>query len=226
MAESSQRWLALESNPEVINKYIQCLGADPEWGFQDVLGFDPELLEMVPKPVAAVLLLFPYTDAVKSSPQGTEDASASLYFTKQTIGNACGTIGVIHALANNMDKIKMASDKHFQALYEATKDLSPEARAKYLEEDKELGDAHESSASEGQTKTPAREESVRHHFVTFIHKDGGLYEMDGRRGSPVRHGDTTPDTLLQNASAVIKKYIALEPDNPGFSAIALCKLDG
>lgn len=30
-----------------------------------------------------------------------QDVSPNVYFIKQTIGNACGTIGLIHAVANN-----------------------------------------------------------------------------------------------------------------------------
>jgi ubiquitin carboxyl-terminal hydrolase L3 len=48
----------------VLFQYIRNLGADPSWGFEDILGFESELLDMVSTPVAAVMLLFPYTDAV------------------------------------------------------------------------------------------------------------------------------------------------------------------
>lgn len=30
------------------------------------------------------------------------------YFMKQTVGNACGTIGVLHAVANNMDTLSIS----------------------------------------------------------------------------------------------------------------------
>lgn len=30
-----------------------------------------------------------------------QEVSPDVYFIKQTIGNACGTIGLIHAVANN-----------------------------------------------------------------------------------------------------------------------------
>ena len=34
-----------------------------------------------------------------------QTVSTTVYFTKQTIGNACGTIGLLHAIGNNMDRL-------------------------------------------------------------------------------------------------------------------------
>jgi ubiquitin carboxyl-terminal hydrolase L3 len=39
-------------------------GLPEEWAIQDVFGLDDELLDMLPKPVIAVLLLFPINDKV------------------------------------------------------------------------------------------------------------------------------------------------------------------
>lgn len=63
--ETSARWLPLESNPDVINKYVSNMGVSTDqYEFVDIYGLDPELLQLVPKPVLAVLLLFPITKEV------------------------------------------------------------------------------------------------------------------------------------------------------------------
>lgn len=35
-----------------------------------------------------------------------QEISSKVYFLKQTVSNSCGTIGLIHAVANNRDKLK------------------------------------------------------------------------------------------------------------------------
>ncbi|RMC06949.1 hypothetical protein DUI87_16401 [Hirundo rustica rustica] len=107
------RWLPLEANPDVTNQFLKQLGIHPDWQFVDVYGMEPELLSMVPRPVCAVLLLFPITEKYETFRTEEEerikakgqDVKSSVYFMKQTINNACGTIGLIHAIANNRDKM-------------------------------------------------------------------------------------------------------------------------
>nr|XP_048277838.1 ubiquitin carboxyl-terminal hydrolase isozyme L3 isoform X4 [Myodes glareolus] len=121
---------------------------------------EPELLSMVPRPVCAVLLLFPITEKYevfrteeeeKIKSQG-QDVTSSVYFMKQTISNACGTIGLIHAIANNKDKMNFESGSTLKKFLEESVSMSPEERAKYLENYDAIRVTHETSAHEGQTE--------------------------------------------------------------------------
>ena len=47
---------------------------------------------------------------------GYKGGPASLYYMKQTISNACGTIGVLHAIGNNSDRANLGAVKLEQPL--------------------------------------------------------------------------------------------------------------
>lgn len=226
----SPRWLPLESNPEVMSKFLSCLGMKPTWTFGDVYGLDAELLSMVPRPVCAVLLLFPITDkyeAFKKEEEeklsGKQQISSDVYFIKQTIGNACGTIGIIHAVANNLKHLEFESDSPLKMFLEKTSKMNPEERATFLEKDDSIRVTHESSAQEGQTEAPSADERVNLHFIAFVNVGGQLYELDGRKPFPIVHGNTSEETLLEDAVEVCKVFMARDPDEVCFTLIALSK---
>jgi len=90
-----------------------------------------------------------------------------------------------------------------------------------LEKDEDMMRAHESSAEGGQTRAPSRDAKVDLHFIAFVNVNGTLYELDGRKPSPIAHGSTSDDTLLKDAAAVCKQFIAREPENLNFTALAI-----
>ncbi|XP_033003849.1 ubiquitin carboxyl-terminal hydrolase isozyme L3 isoform X2 [Lacerta agilis] len=225
----SHRWLPLEANPDVTNQFLKQLGIHPSWQFVDVYGMEPELLSMVPRPVCAILLLFPVTEKYetfrteeeeKIKAQGQE-VKPSVYFMKQTISNACGTIGLIHAIANNRDKINFETDSSLKKFLDDSMPMSPEERAKYLETYEAIRVTHESSAHEGQTEAPSIDEKVDLHFIALVNIDGNLYELDGRKPFPINHGQSSDDTFLEDAVEVCKKFMERDPDELRFNAIAL-----
>ncbi|WAQ99429.1 UCHL-like protein, partial [Mya arenaria] len=153
--DKKQRWVPLESNPDVLNKYIHNLGVPKDWEFVDVYGLDAELLMMVPRPVIAVMLLYPITEQSESAENklGEEKQNVGgVYYMKQTVGNACGTVAVIHALANNQNSINFEDNKHFNKFLEDTLGKEPNEIANILENDSAMGAAHDDTAQEGQTE--------------------------------------------------------------------------
>ena len=100
----------LENNPEVMSHLLHQLGLSPAIGFHDVFSIDdPELLTFVPRPAFALLLVFPVSDTYSRFRQREDDGKPEytgsgpgeeVMWFKQTIGNACGLIGLLHAASN------------------------------------------------------------------------------------------------------------------------------
>ena len=72
--------------------------------FTDCFGLDAELLAFLPRPVYALVLLFPYGNENIKAAKIAQDAklatqpSVKCFWMEQKIGNACGTIAVVHSL--------------------------------------------------------------------------------------------------------------------------------
>lgn len=55
----SDNWMALESNPEVMNPFVKTLGFDTDkFCFQDLLSIEDWAQDMIQKPVLAVMFLY------------------------------------------------------------------------------------------------------------------------------------------------------------------------
>lgn len=132
------------------------------------------------------------------------------------IGNACGTIGLLHSIANSSARKTIASDSPFgQLLHEALK-LNAEERAAYLQTSKSLAQAHTSAASSGQTAAPPAEDRVDLHFVSYVRdpRTKHLFELDGRRKGPVDRGSVveSQEDLLKVATTWVKdNYVCIFP---------------
>ncbi|KAF6752354.1 hypothetical protein DFP72DRAFT_904671 [Ephemerocybe angulata] len=244
-------WIPLESNPEVFNKWAQRAGlVTKKDAFGDVYGLDDELLDIVPQPTKAVILLFPDVREAKAH-QKQEDAKIAkdgqphldptIYYAKQTIGNACGTIALIHALANSNVNWDPSSPLHNFIV--ETKDKTPEERASLLESRPLFANIHAETAQDGQT-APNIDTDL--HFVCFVaapdadlrsvakgekeakdvvpgesQSDTGmrLVELDGRRPGPIDHG--VCKNLLKDVAKLVKERYLTQTESVYFSLMAL-----
>jgi len=143
---------------------------------------------------------------------------------KQTISNACGTVAMLHSVANCLDCIDL-DEGILKEFLEKTKDATPEEKAKQLEDSSAVCDVHDTIAKQGQTAAPSLEEHVDYHFIAFVEKDGILYDLDGRKPAPVNCGPTCKETFLRDAAKQCKSYMERDPDNINFTMIALAAAD-
>lgn len=140
------------------------------------------------------------------------------------MGNACGTVGIIHTVLNLRDKFALEKDKFLGQFYEKTMLLTPEQRAEALEDDDEIEQAHEAAASSGDSKQAEDLSSVNLHFVALVNVNGTLYELDGRKEFPIPHGPTSEETMLNDAAGVVKIFMERDPTNLMFTICALSRV--
>jgi ubiquitin carboxyl-terminal hydrolase L3 len=229
-AKKKQRWFPLESNPQLINSYIQKLGFDTSlYEFVDVFSTEDWALEMIPQPVAAVLMLYPLTEAQTSNTQDDVVALAaaqdSVWFIKQRIGNACGTIGLLHALMNLPEPLRMFQPNSWLQSFaeDCPIPLDPIAKAERLEVDSNIAKMHDdATASEANATDRGNiDDSIITHFIALVCVQDRLYELDGSKEGPIDHGPTTPMTMLKDSAAVVKKFMAKDPNEMRFTITAL-----
>ncbi|KAN0126072.1 peptidase C12 ubiquitin carboxyl-terminal hydrolase [Lactarius tabidus] len=233
------RWVPLESNPELFNDWAHKVGlVDTEAEFVDVYGLDEELLALVPKPVKALVLLFPIRgkleelskeEEAKFKEKGQVPIDPTVFWIKQTISNACGTIGLLHALTNAQVMYEPGSP--ITQFISECLDKTPQERAKFLETTEIFAKIHAAIAASGQTAPPTNLDTDLH-FTCFVQAPEAsareaeiatdkrrLLELDGRRAGPVDRGESKD--LLADVANYIKKYVVPNAPSLEFSLIAL-----
>ncbi|KAM4603487.1 ubiquitin carboxyl-terminal hydrolase isozyme L1 [Polymixia lowei] len=218
------KWSPMEINPEMLNKVLSKLGVGGSWRFVDVLGLEGEPLSSVPTPCCALMLLFPLTPKHESFRQQQADKVAGdseVYFLKQTVVNSCGTVALLHAVANNKGKMEFDTGSALKKFLDETANMASDDRAKHLEKNKAIQEAHDDAAAQGQCRPEA--DKVNFHFNAFVNVNGQLYELDGRMDGPVKHGDTKEESFITDAASVCRGFMEREQGEVRFSAVALCR---
>lgn len=79
-----ENWKALESNPEVMNKFLVDLGfKTSEYSITDLYALEDWAIGMVPKPVKALILLFPCTGQHKEYKKTQEEQVKVTYLQQK-----------------------------------------------------------------------------------------------------------------------------------------------
>ncbi|KAI0141329.1 ubiquitin carboxyl-terminal hydrolase [Pestalotiopsis sp. NC0098] len=242
MAATKKRWVMLENNPEVMNQLAAKLGLgrDGDLSFYDVYSLDdPELTAHIPRPVLALLVIIPLTPAWAQDRQA-EDADKGEYagagpdepviWFKQTIGNACGSIGLLHCAINGEAATYIQPGSALDEIRTAALPLKMAERAEMLYNSDPFEKAHKSVEQIGDTPPLPAAEHIGQHFVAYVKADGRLWELEGSRKGPLDRGSLGQDEDVLSPKALelgLKRIIKIELDNGGtdlrFSCIALAK---
>ena len=133
----TKHYIPLECNPDLFTQLIHKLGLSSNLTFQDLFSLDPDMLAFVPRPVLALILVFSTSDvyekekAIEESAredyEGRGEAEDVTWF-KQTINNACGFYGILHAICNEeaMEIIDINA-AYIQMYYLLTKLIAPDS---------------------------------------------------------------------------------------------------
>lgn len=224
-----------ENNTEELNKYTQALGLPSHLGFSEVFAInEPDLLALVPRPSYALLLIFPVSPTYEKSRELEDStlpeykgcgASEPVTWFKQTIRNACGTIGVLHALSNGPSRRFLVPDSILSNIIREAEPLEPVARANVLAASRSLAQAHATAAQGGDTAPPSAEDSIDLHFVCFVKgEDGRMWELDGRRKGPLERAvlGEDEDMLSEKAlNAGPRRFMKGEEGDMRFSLTSL-----
>ncbi|THH13040.1 hypothetical protein EW146_g7134 [Bondarzewia mesenterica] len=233
------------------------VGLVPTDQFGDVYGLDDEvghfvlwsctpkmnegqLLSMVPRPVKAVVLLFPIGGSLEAARveedekikrEGQVRVDPTIMWIKQTIGNACGTMGLLHALANSNVTIEPESALA-KFIDECKGRLYHDYQLQTPQETPLFADAHREFASTGQTAVPDSDADVDLHFTCFVQAPSAsarenetepmemrLIELDGRRNGPIDRGVCTD--FLRDVAKYVKEQMIPKASSAQFSMMAL-----
>ncbi|KAH9935887.1 cysteine proteinase [Epithele typhae] len=229
------RWIPLESNPEWA---VRAGLVKSQAHFEDIYGLDDELLAMVTQPVKAAILLFPITEQYENerkaqderiAAEGQHPVDPTVFWMKQTISNACGTMALLHAMINS--DVVFAPESAIQKFIDICKEQTPLERAKILETTPLFANIHADAAAGGQSAIPPNLDTDLH-FTCFVQapsppRDGvavdktemRLLELDGRRNGPIDRGVCLD--FLKDVGKVVKDVYIAQTANVNFSLISL-----
>jgi ubiquitin carboxyl-terminal hydrolase L3 len=191
-----------------MNPLAYRLGLSPELAFHEPYSLtEPELTALVPRPVYALLFLYPEDALVQVNDAPTEYEGSGtdepvLWF-RQTIGHTCGFMGLMHCLLNSEATKHIIADSFLDKLQQQAIPLKPVERADLLYSSEELERIYKEASQTGDSHVPTLEEPVDYAFAAFVKgKNNHLYQMEGWKKGPIDRGVLADDEDLFSPKAL------------------------
>ncbi|TFK89477.1 cysteine proteinase [Polyporus arcularius HHB13444] len=222
--EDHSGWQLTESDPGVFTELLKTLGVPLV--VDDLYSLDSASLAEL-QPLHALIFLFKWVAGQSNEPSsgGQYDPDFPGFFAHQVVNNACATLAVMNAIAN-VPGLQMGPQ--LSELFSFTQGMDPQTSGMAITSSDWLREAHNalsppSAISLDGLDLPKTSEDA-YHFVVYIPYAGSVYELDGLKQAPVRHGEyaESGEGWVAKAREVIEARIATYP--PGaleFSLLAV-----
>ena len=211
--DETGNWCQIESDPGVFSKLIQGFGVN---GLQveEIWSFDDDSWKEK-SPIYGLIFLFKWEKA--DEPMGSLISSLdlqtrSIFFAKQVIQNACGSLALVNLLLNiSTDGSDVALGKTLTDLREFCQGFDPTMTGHTLTNCSHIREVHNSFARQTifqfEDDPFGKKEDV-YHFVTYLPVNGRLYELDGLRESPIDLGECGDVRWMDTAVPIVKQRMA------------------
>lgn len=159
----------------------------------DLYSLDPVSLAAL-QPLHALIFLFKWLPSTKSTENGHSlgqpDSDFPGFFAHQVVNNACATLAVLNALGNIHP---LTCGSQLSDLMTFTTGMDPQTRGMVITSADWLREAHNalsppSAVSLDGLGLPRAPPEDVYHFVVYLPVAGTLYELDGLKEYPIRHG--------------------------------------
>ncbi|KAI0082046.1 hypothetical protein K474DRAFT_1029924 [Panus rudis PR-1116 ss-1] len=221
--DESSGWQLTESDPGVFTELLKSIGVPLV--VDDLYSLDSATLAEF-QPIHALIFLFKWVgSSAEPSSGGQYDPDFPGFFAHQVVNNACATLAVLNAIGNMHDVPK---GKELNELISFTEGMDPQTRGMAITSSDWLREAHNalsppSAISLDGLGLPKTSEDA-YHFIVYLPYASSVYELDGLKNSPIRHGSYSEagEGWLAKAREVIEARIATYP--PGsleFSLLAV-----
>ncbi|KAI7901852.1 uncharacterized protein BX663DRAFT_512622 [Cokeromyces recurvatus] len=229
-----QKWALIPSDPAIFNDMIQQYGVK-DINVEEICSLDFEEFKKEGKAVHGLMFiskyieeeLHPYFDHVDSD-------VVDVVFTAQVVTNVCATLALLAILFNsNIEKGDILTN-----FLKFTEGFSPIDRGLCLGSSKEIREIHNAYAcnanqlaetalldSYADTSSNSQLEYVdaeNFHYISYIFKNGFLWELDGLKYYPVKLAECTEENWLTVLRPILEKKMNSSNHNDiQFSLLAI-----
>ena len=223
---SNEAWHALESDPEIWRIYVEKLGVDMNsLDFVEIYSLDEDYPP--DESIHSFVFLYPCNGSSADSNVSTTPTEEQLWTIKQIheLDSCCCLIALLHAIGNNLDKVVLKPNSPLAEFFEKTKTMTADERALVLLNDKNIHQAHEETAEQGQTEMVEGERVGYHYIAYIVSKNNKLYQMNGTSKGPQAKfiGELNEESFYSRVTREIKQKVNELNGDIRFNLIGLAK---